>query len=76
MYTFCVHTQSVRGAVCVCLWDVCWAECLPVYFGSVCSLYKYGADTLNVGHLGRAALWVLAEEGQCGQLGEDVPLRA
>ena len=58
--------------MCVCVWTVCRAECLPVYFGSMCSLYRYRADVLNVGHLLCAALYVLAEEGQCGQLREDV----
>ena len=76
VYLLCEHAVCAWCCVCVCLWTVCWAECLPVHFGSMCSLYRYGADTLNVGHLGRAALCVLAEEGQCGQLGEDVPLRA
>lgn len=74
MYTFCVNMQCVHSVSgeCVCVWTVCWAECLPVYFGSMRSLYRYRADILNVGHLLRAALYVLAEEGQCGQLEEDV----
>ena len=75
----CVHSVSVCVCVCVCarvrtrVWTVCGAECLPVYFGSTISLCRYRASTLNVSHLLRAALYMLAEKGLCGQLGHDVP---
>ena len=79
---YTVREQAVCAfceCVCVCarvrtrVWTVCGAECLPVYFGSTISLCRYRASTLNVSHLLRAALYMLAEKGLCGQLGHDVP---